>query len=218
MWGEKSSAAVSIGNLIQFNDDGPAAPVLTPVATAMVIDETLGVDAGTNDVKSTDLPAAVLAKFDAIVTAGDNGVDTNASPLDDHALAFAASSGALVTTSTLNFGVDGPAASGSKSYALVVTDGTPSGVETTGLTAAAGTQIFLYNGTGTEAGLILGRVGHENGVNPDTADANGRRSAEGLARRTLAEQRLHRIRADGSHDDVGVDRRTGQSAGLAADP
>src|SRR5258708_10902848 len=53
--------------------------------------------------------------------------DPDGSPLDNNALAFAASNGALVTTSTLNFGVDGPAAGGSKSYALVVTNGTPSG-------------------------------------------------------------------------------------------
>ena len=43
-----------------------------------------------------------------------------------------------------------------------------------GLTAAAGTNIYLYNGTGTESGLILGRVGHENGALADTADAAGK--------------------------------------------
>src|SRR6266481_3253566 len=131
---QATSAAVSIGNLLQFNDDGPSTPVLTPVQTPMVIDETIGVQLGTNDIAGGNLPPAVLAKFNAIVTAGDNGVDPDGSPLDNNALGFAASTGALVTTSTLAYGVDGAAASGAKTYALVVTNGTDSGVETTGLT------------------------------------------------------------------------------------
>jgi hypothetical protein len=129
---------VSVGNRIQFNDDGPTSPTLTPVQAAMVIDETIGVQGGTNDIAGAGLPAGVLAKFNAIVTAGDNGVDPDGSPLDNNALGFATIATGLVTTSTLAYEVDGPASSGS-GYKLVVTDGTFSGVETTGLTADAGT-------------------------------------------------------------------------------
>src|SRR5262249_39738238 len=106
---QATSSAGSIGSLIHFLDDGPTQPTLTPVQTPMVIDEAPGVDGGTNDVTSGSLSAAVLAKFDAIVALGENGVDPDANPADHNALQYAASTGALVTTSTLDFGVDGAA-------------------------------------------------------------------------------------------------------------
>jgi hypothetical protein len=48
--------------------------------------------------------AGVLAKFNAIVTAGDNG-RSDGSPLDNNALGFATIATGLVTTSTLAYGV-----------------------------------------------------------------------------------------------------------------
>src|SRR5262249_376932 len=124
-----------------------------------------------NDVASGALPPAVLALFNAIGAERGNDPDVAAGAKDNQALSFAASNGAVVTVTNagpLTFGSDGPAAgTGSLVYALAVVDATFSGVSTTG-----GTQIFLYNGTGAETGLILGRVGTEAGAT-DTADPAG---------------------------------------------
>ncbi|WP_292325612.1 DUF5801 repeats-in-toxin domain-containing protein, partial [Mesorhizobium sp.] len=79
---------------------------------------------------------------------------------------FARSTASLLTVTGGSAGADGPGAQ-PLSYALSVVDGTDSGVETT-----AGTKIFLYNGTGSAAGLILGRVGTENAAG-DTANGSG---------------------------------------------
>ena len=121
------------------------------------------------------MPAAILAKFDAIGAA--RGVDTDVAPgsLNDGALSFAASSGSLVSLGTLNFGADGPAggtAASGTSYALkVTTAGIFSGLQTT-----EGHDVFLYlQTTGPMAGLILGRVGIEasSTAGLDTPDPNG---------------------------------------------
>ncbi|MBM2716342.1 hypothetical protein JQK88_35485, partial [Mesorhizobium caraganae] len=126
-------------------------------------DETAGVQA------DTDVDGTVIA-FGATTVAS---LFTNVpSPGDDPdvagtgAIGFARSSASLLTVTGGSAGADGPAAQ-ELSYALSVVNGTDSGVETT-----AGTKIFLYNGTGTAAGLILGRVGTEN-AGGDTADPAG---------------------------------------------
>ena len=147
----------------------------------MTVDETPGVQTGAdpnpaNDVLSTAVPAAILAKFDAIGAA--RGVDTDVAPgsLNDGALSFAASSRSLVSLGTLNFGADGPAggtAASGTSYALkVTTAGIFSGLQTT-----EGHDVFLYlQTTGPMAGLILGRVGIEvsSTAGLDTPDPNGK--------------------------------------------
>ena len=71
-----------------------------------------------------------------------------------------------ITTSTFDAGTDGPKeGDGDPEYALSISaDGVFSGLQTT-----EGTDIFLYD----EAGIIVGRVGTEGGVDPDEADSNG---------------------------------------------
>ena len=171
--------AVDIGPRIGFSDDGPSAPTVTLTERTVTLDETPGVQTSAdpnpaNDVLSSGLPAAVKTLFDAIGSA--RGVDGDVAPgaLDDGALSFAASTGSLLTISTLNFGADGPfggsAATGT-SISLKVTNGTYSGVQTTD-----GHDVFLYAGTGALTGLVLGRIGIEASATPghDTADPNGK--------------------------------------------
>ena len=177
--GDQVTSAADIGTHINFLDDGPTAPTVT-AKESVTVDETPGVQTGAdpnpaNDVLSTAVPAAILAKFDAIGAA--RGVDTDVAPgsLNDGALSFAASSGLLVSLGTLNFGADGPAggtAASGTSYALkVTTAGIFSGLQTT-----EGHDVFLYmQTTGPMAGLILGRVGIEasSTAGLDTPDPNG---------------------------------------------
>ena len=66
-------------------------------------------------------------------------------------IGYARSGGSLLTISSGDAGADGPGAN-PLTYAISVSNGTFSGVETT-----AGTKVFLYNGSGATAGLILGR-------------------------------------------------------------
>ena len=175
--GNTSTSTVSISII----DDVPTAPTVTTSDGSVVVDETPGVQTAAdpnpaNDVLSAAMPAAILAKFDAIGVA--RGVDTDVAPgsLDDGALSFAASSGSLVSLVTLNFGADGPAggtAASGTSYALkVTTAGIFSGLQTT-----EGHDVFLYlQTTGPMAGLILGRAGIEasSTAGLDTPDPNGK--------------------------------------------
>ncbi len=151
-------------------DDNPNTPPppLTPPdlspTSGFAHDETAGVQTAAdpnpaNDVAGAALPPAILALFNAIGAARGNDADVVVK--DNGAIGFAASPADLVT---LSGGSGSPA---SVQYALTAAEGTFSGVSTT-----EGTQIFLYEGTGATAGLILGRVGHENGAT-DTADPNG---------------------------------------------
>jgi Ca2+-binding RTX toxin-like protein len=152
--GDTSTSSINIGSRIGFQDDGPAAPTLT-LNASVINDETAGVQStadpnASNDVAGSSLPGSVKTAFDGF------GIATG----------YAASSAAMVSVSA-SYGADGAATSGATTYALSVTNGTFSGVSTT-----AGTQIFLYNGSGATAGYIVGRVGTEAGVN-DTPNASG---------------------------------------------
>ena len=142
-----------------------------------------------NDIAGDDLPDAALDLFNAIGAA--RGDDPGVATKDNGAIGFAMGAGSLVSLTGGGFGTDGAASSGSVTYALSVTNGTPSGLSTT-----EGTQIFLYNGTGTLAGLILGRVGTEAGAT-DTANplerhrcacADGRCQRHGLRRAVFVTQ------------------------------
>ena len=91
-----TSVATDVSNHVQFADDGPTTPVVTVSDGSVTVDETPGVQTAAdpnpaNDVLSTAVPAAILAKFDAI--GASRGVDTDVAPaaLDDGALSFAAS-------------------------------------------------------------------------------------------------------------------------------
>ncbi|HXF88135.1 MAG TPA: VWA domain-containing protein [Xanthobacteraceae bacterium] len=140
---------------------GPAAPTLSP-AGAVAHDETAGIQTAADpnaahDVAGGNVPAAILARFNAIVAAGG---DPDVAAKDNGAIGFAAGAGSLATPSGGSIPV-------TVEYALTTTDAIFSGVSTTD-----GTQVFLFNGAGAEAGLILGRVGIENGAT-DIADPNG---------------------------------------------
>ncbi|MDP1708674.1 MAG: retention module-containing protein [Gammaproteobacteria bacterium] len=164
--GDSNSATVNLGSALSFKDDAPTAPTVTAAVTGVAHDETPGTGASgpnaANDIAGSSLPAPVLALFNAIGV--DRGNDTHVAVKDNGAIGFAASAGSLVTLSGGSFGADGGTA---VSYALKVTNGTFSGVSTT-----EGTQIFLYAGSGSTAGLILGRVGTEAGAT-DTANPTG---------------------------------------------
>ena len=151
--GDTDTATRNIGDAFKFEDDGPSAPIVT-VSTAVIEDETSGVNATPDPHDADDTgDAAVVALF-SVLPAGTT-------------LSFAKSSAPLVTLSGGGFGRDGPAAVDDVTYALSVVDGTASSLSTT-----EGTQIFLYNGTGVLEGLILGRVGNEL-PGGDTANASG---------------------------------------------
>jgi von Willebrand factor type A domain/RTX calcium-binding nonapeptide repeat (4 copies) len=138
-------------------------PMLSPFAN-VVHDESAGMQTAAdpksaNDLVGSSLPSGILALFNSIGAV--QGRDPHISTKDNGAIGFAVSPGNLVT---LSGGSQNPITA---EYALTVTDSTFSGASTT-----EGTQIFLYNGTGTTAGLLLGRVGTESGA-ADTADPAG---------------------------------------------
>ncbi|WP_176593615.1 S-layer family protein [Sphingobium sp. EM0848] len=162
----------NVGDLFKFDDDGPTVAA-TPSTNFVQHDETAGVQNGGADADDKDVAGSAFiagssgptvdSLFSGVVSTGDPDV----TPKDTgNAIGFARSGGSLLTTPTGSFGSDG-AGTVPLSYALSVSDGTYSGVSTTG-----GTQIFLYNGSGATAGLILGRVGNEL-AGGDTANANG---------------------------------------------
>jgi len=151
------------GNLV-VQDDGPTITA-APSTQTVTHDETPGVQADT-DVAGT---AFITGGSGATVSSLFTNVPSQGDDLDvagTGAIGFARSGGSLVNVTGGSAGTDGPAAQ-ELTYALHVTDGTFSGVSTT-----EGTQIFLYNGTGSAAGLVLGRVGTEGGAT-DTANASG---------------------------------------------
>jgi len=155
--GDHDAATLNIGQNLVFKDDAPSAPTAA-LNIAVNVDETAGVNA-TADPNSADdvavgaLPAAVATKFTAI---------------PDSPISFAKGAASLVNLTGGGFGADGAASSDPVTYALSVTNGTASGLST----SHGGTQVFLYNGTGNLAGLVLGRVGNEL-AGGDTANPNG---------------------------------------------
>ncbi len=184
-----STTFFNIGSQVKFEDDGPSVPTLTlNAAGAVTHDESAGnQDSGTatptEDNNDNDVLGTTLITFNGAVTTVEvaalfAGITeaNGATPGDDldvtgtGPLGYAAGTASVVTLTGGDFGDDGPAAVGSVTYAPKVTDGTYSGVRTTG-----GTDIFLYNGTGANAGLILGRVGTEASATPgdDTAISSG---------------------------------------------
>ncbi|MGM4906697.1 DUF5801 repeats-in-toxin domain-containing protein [Tardiphaga sp. 866_E4_N2_1] len=170
--GDKDSDSVDISGKIRFEDDGPSVAINTTSAK-VVHDETPGVQttpAGSqNDVSISDLPAGVLARFDAVA---NKGVDTDvASGLRDHgALGFATSTAALVAV-TAAFGADGQATSNAQVLALAINggNGADSGLKTTD-----GHRIYLF----LENGLIVGRY---DGPDSNSSVSNGPGSTDPAA-------------------------------------
>jgi T1SS-143 domain-containing protein len=114
---------------VNVTDDVPHA-VLTSTETPLIVDETAGQDAGTNDVASTP---ALLALFD-----GSWGAP----------IQIAQSGAAMFSTAGSTYGADGPG--GASVFGLHVVNGTDSG-----LNATDGRSIYLYQ----EGNLIVGREG-----------------------------------------------------------
>lgn len=152
--GDSASAPLDITDRLNFRDDGPTITAATNSAF-VVHDESAGVQSDT-DVAGTafvnNVSGATIAGLFASVPSPGAA-----------AIGYGRSSSALVTVSGGSAGADGPA-SQALTYGISVVDSTYSGVQTTG-----GTRIYMYNGPG---GLVLGRVGTENGVN-DVPNANG---------------------------------------------
>ena len=164
--GDTASVTANIAGGLTFRDDNPVAPMLSLSANTVTHDETPGIDAGSQDISggagivfngAATTAAAIFAGVPAPI---GNDPDVAGSG----AIGYALGGGSVVTLAGGSFGNDGPAALGSVSYALSVTDGTFSGVRTT-----EGTDIFLYQGPG---GLIVGRVGNE-AIAGDTQNPNG---------------------------------------------
>jgi hypothetical protein len=148
----------NIGAQINFEDDGPNI-VAAPSATTVTHDETPGIDS--TDVAGSALVVAGGASIASLFSGVTGGDDPDVA---DNPIGYARSTASMLSISTNAPGADGPAAQ-SLSYALSVSDGTPSGVST-----SEGTQVYMYAGPG---GLIFGRVGTEGGANPDSPNANG---------------------------------------------
>ena len=158
-----------VGSFINFDDDGPS---VTATASTNFVqhDETVGVQNGGADPADKDIAGStavigsttVATLFAGIVSSGDPDV----TPKDTgNAIGYARSGGSLLNAPGGGYGADG---AGSLVYALsVAPGGVDSGVETT-----SGTKIFLYAGSGSTAGLILGRVGNEL-AGGDTANSGG---------------------------------------------
>jgi hypothetical protein len=158
-----------VGSFINFDDDGPS---VTATASTNFVqhDETVGVQNGGGDADDKDIAGStvvigsttVAMLFAGVISSGDPDV----TPKDTgNAIGYARSGGSLLNTPGGGYGSDG---AGSLVYALsVAPGGVISGVSTTG-----GTQIFLYAGSGTTQGLILGRVGNEV-AGGDTPNSNG---------------------------------------------
>ena len=168
--GENSNAySEEVGSFINYDDDGPSVSA-TASTNFVQHDETAGVQNGGGDADDKDIAGSTVAfgastvasLFTGIVSSGDPDV----SPKDTgNAIGYARSGGSLLTAPGGGYGSDG---AGSLVYALsVAPGGVESGVETT-----SGTKIFLYAGSGTTAGLILGRVGNEL-ASGDTPNSGG---------------------------------------------
>ena len=134
--GDSVTQTADVSGEIQFLDDGPIVSVKVNSGT-LIIDETAGQDAGTNDVATTP---ALLALFAA---------------LPGTPIQIAQSGAALFTTSGSAFGADGPSAPPNSVFGLNVVDGTDSG-----LNATDGRSIYLYH----QGNLIVGREGENVGT------------------------------------------------------
>jgi hypothetical protein len=145
---------------VGFRDDGPSITAQANANATVVHDETPGVQADTDSAGSTIAygTTTIASVFTNVPSPGDDPDVTGSGPIG-----FAASTLGMVTVTGGSDGADGPAAT-ELTYAISVTNGTDSGLTTT-----SGTHIFLYNGTGSAAGLVLGRVGTAAGA----ADPNG---------------------------------------------
>ena len=171
------SATLNITGALTIEDDGPIAIASPATNGGVTFDETPGLqnatatptpagDANDNDVAGATIAygaKTVASLFAPIVLKGN---DPHTAVKDSGAIGFAASLASLVVLSG-DFGTDGAK---STDFALKVADGAFSGIRTT-----EGADIFLYNGVGPEAGLILGRVGGDTSavVGGDTPDAGG---------------------------------------------
>ncbi len=128
--GDHTTQTVDVSGNIVFQDDAPQ-PSVSATSGTLIIDETAGQDAGTNDVATTP---ALLALFAALP----------GSPIQ------IAQSGAALFTTGSDFGADGPGAPPNSVFGLNVVNGTDSG-----LNATDGRSIYLYH----EGNLIVGREG-----------------------------------------------------------
>jgi hypothetical protein len=135
---------------VGFQDDGPTITAVTNTGASVVHDETPGVQADTDSAGSVIAygAATIASLFAGAPSPGDDPDVAGTGPIG-----YAASAAGLVTLTGGDAGADGPAST-ELSYALSVTNGTDSGLTTTD-----GSKIFLFNGTGAAAGLVLGRVG-----------------------------------------------------------
>ena len=141
--GDHATQTINVSGNIVFQDDAPH-PFVSATSGTLIIDETAGQDAGTNDVATTP---GLLALFSELLLG---------TPIQ-----IAQSSAALFTTAAPDFGADGPGAPPNSAFGLNTVNGTDSG-----LNATDGRSIYLYH----EGNLIVGREGD---IGTDAANAGG---------------------------------------------
>ncbi|MFZ5734794.1 MAG: DUF5801 repeats-in-toxin domain-containing protein, partial [Pseudomonadota bacterium] len=144
--GDTASASVSIGAKVSFDDDGPSVAAVRNGNFRLTVDETPGVDSGTDDV------AGPLAIFDGIAQKGD---DPDVSGSDPLAFATEASNPLVFVPF---FGVDGPAASDALVYSLDLNEPVEGAGVLTNLLATDGSPIRLFAETDGTTDWIVGRV------------------------------------------------------------
>ena len=163
--GDQASANVRQhrGSQISFFDDGPTAPTVTVSAATVGVDETPAVQTtggatdvlGSSAINFNGSATTVAGLFTNVANKGTDP-DVPGPSLDNGALSFAASSRSLVSLGTLNFGADGPAASGAEKFALTVNNAA------SGLTLTDGAAITLsLDGSGRIIGTVA--AGDPNG-------------------------------------------------------
>ena len=134
--GDVDSDAVDLGgNVIKFEDDGPNVTLASNNNEMLILDETPGIDAGSND--TTD--AAVVALFSGV---SNPGVDAGMGSTPG----YGTQSGAALFVSTVDVGEDDEGATAV--YTLNILN------SATNLTTTDGQAITLSD----EGGLIVGRI------------------------------------------------------------
>jgi Domain of unknown function (DUF5801)/RTX calcium-binding nonapeptide repeat (4 copies) len=154
--GDPLTEYVDIGSRIEFDDDGPTATFALQ-SGVVIHDETVGVDAGSNDVA----PGTLSSLFSAV---SNKGNDPDESTAPEPEIGYAQSVGSLVTVTSVNYGADGPAAGGGITYSLDI----PGSSALSGLMTTEGLPITLFQ---VNSQIIVGRYdGPDGGSSVGTND------------------------------------------------
>ena len=145
--GDTASTTISIGNVVSFQDDGPALSDFKLADDAgLVHDETPGVNSGSNDTSTS-----YSSLFSSVVRQGQ---DDDVPPAGAGPIGYARVSGSNMFSYGVTYGADGKAATDGVKYVLSI------GSSETTLKTTEGLSIKLF----LENGIIVGRY-DSNGSN-----------------------------------------------------